>query len=256
MAEDANAAKSRFLAAMSHELRTPLNSILGFSKVLLRNRRGHLDASELDHLARVHKNGRHLLSLINDVLDMSRLEGQRVNLELEEVVVGELVEEVVEDLSALVTDAQQLTVDAPPARPVSADRQRLKQVLINLVGNALKFTPEGSVRVQLVVEPAREGRGRPLRVDVIDTGIGIDPEQQEVIFEPFTQAEKGTSRSFEGTGLGLSLARNMCQLMDFDIVVTSEVGRGSVFAVMLSDRAEPPAMPRRSDQNTLGKAMP
>lgn len=256
IAEDANAAKSRFLASMSHELRTPLNSILGFSAVLLKNRSGKLDPTDLDHLGRINKNGRRLLSLVNDVLDMSRLETQRMSLELEPVALAELVDEVVDDLSALVTEAQQLLVEAPPVLPVIADRQRLGQVLINLVGNALKFTPEGTVRVNLVSEPVGEGPGQALRIDVVDTGIGIDPEQQEAIFEPFQQAEKGTSRSFEGTGLGLSIARTMCRLMGFDIVVVSQRRRGSVFSIVLSNKAPMPTLPCPELRESFERAVP
>lgn len=256
MAEDANAAKSRFLASMSHELRTPLNSILGFSSVLLKNRSGNLDPTELDQLRRINKNGRRLLALVNDVLDMSRLETQRVVVELEEVMLDELIAEVAEDLSALVIEGQQLVVEAAPVQPVRADRERLGQVLINLVGNAIKFTPEGTIRVHLVSEAEEEGPGRALRVDVIDTGIGIAPDQQDAIFEPFQQAEKGTSRSFEGTGLGLSIARNMCRLMGFDIVVVSERRRGSVFSVMLSDRAPLPTLPDLDVRESFERAFP
>ncbi|MEM9452652.1 MAG: ATP-binding protein [Myxococcota bacterium] len=256
IAEDANTAKSRFLASMSHELRTPLNSILGFSAVLLKNRSGTLDATNLDHLGRINKNGRRLLSLVNDVLDMSRLETQRMSLELEPVALAELIDEVVDDLSALVTDNQQLLVETPSVHPVIADRERLGQVLINLVGNALKFTPEGTVRVILVSEPEPESPGQALRIDVVDTGIGIEPKQQEAIFEPFQQADKGTSRSFEGTGLGLSIARTMCRLMGFDIVVVSQPRRGSVFSIVLSNEAPMPTLPSRELRESFERALP
>lgn len=239
-AEEASRAKSQFLASMSHELRTPLNSIIGFSNILLKNRSGTLTASELNFLDRIQANGKHLLGLINEILDLSKIEARKVELQLAPVDLGQLVRDTLAQEEGLVRDKPvQLLAELPDQiAPLSTDAEKLKQVLINLIGNALKFTERGSVTVRVLTNPADH---RPLRMEVCDTGIGIPAEKLGVIFEAFQQAEAGTARKYGGTGLGLTISQALCQMMGFRIEVSSEVGRGSTFAVVL--QAVPPSAP-------------
>ena len=233
-AERANHAKSAFLAQMSHELRTPLNAIIGFTNILRKNRDGHLREQELDYLQRVHANGVHLLNLINDILDLSKIEAGRIDLEIETVALEPLIGETIEQLSPRVYGKEMvLEAEIPPnLAPIRADPTRFKQVLLNLVGNALKFTERGSVRVVVVADRTT---GVPTRIDVIDTGIGISEEHLPHIFKPFEQVESGTTRRFGGTGLGLAISDAICRQMGFRIEVQSQLGVGSTFSIVLDD---------------------
>lgn len=236
-AEAANTAKSQFLANMSHELRTPLNSVIGFANILLKDRWKHLEPQEVSYLERILANGKHLLALINEVLDLSKIEAGRMELEEAEVALEALVAETLEGMEAQVRGRPVALVAEVPQglRPVRTDAGKLKQVLINLAGNALKFTERG--RVQVTVE-ADEG-GTPSRIHVQDTGIGIPGERLGAIFEAFQQSDGSTSRRYGGTGLGLTISRSMCRLLGFDLDVRSEVGKGSVFTIDLR-----PGVPR------------
>ncbi len=231
-AEEANRTKSQFLANMSHELRTPLNSVIGFAGILLKNKSGNLGPNEINFLERIHANGKHLLVLINEILDLSKIEARRVELQLAPVALDVLVKETIAQQEGLVRDRPvQLLADIPPGiAPIHADAEKLRQVIINLIGNALKFTERGSVTVRIATLP---GENRPVRIDVADTGIGIPKEKQGVIFEAFQQADASTARKFGGTGLGLTISQALCQLMGFHIEVTSEVGQGSTFSIFL-----------------------
>jgi PAS domain S-box-containing protein len=231
-AEAANQAKSQFLANMSHELRTPLNSVIGFANILLKNKRDHLDEKELGYLGRVLANGQHLLALINEVLDLAKIEAGRMDLVIEEVDLREFVTETVDQLEGQAREHDvRLEASFPPAAPktVQTDPAKLKQVLINLVGNALKFSEGGAVTVELGVD----SEGVPTSVAVRDTGIGIPPERLEAIFHAFSQADQSTSRRFGGTGLGLAITRSICQLLGYDLDVESTVGEGSTFTIRL-----------------------
>ena len=234
-AESANRAKSAFLANMSHELRTPLNSVIGFANILRRNKDGTLDAKQLDYLERIHRNGKHLLSLLNDVLDLSKVESGRVDLSIESVDVHDLLMEVHEIVGPSEPDRSSrvdLRLDAPEdLRPIATDRLRLAQIMTNLIANALKFTSAGTVTTRVSADAA----GNVGRIDVIDTGIGMSAEDLRRAFEPFEQAESGPDRRFEGTGLGLAISRSLAVSMDMSLTAVSEVGRGSTFSLLLPD---------------------
>lgn len=240
-AEAANKAKSDFLANMSHELRTPLNSVIGFTNILLKNKDDHLTDKDIGFLQRVLANGKHLLELINEVLDLAKVEAGRMELIIEEVDLAHLCVETVQQLEgqAKVKEGNvELVADVPEAVDlVETDSAKLKQVIINLIGNALKFTHEGSVTVQLDVGP--DGR-TPIAIRVRDTGIGIPEDRLKAIFEAFQQAEAGTSRKYGGTGLGLAISRSICLLMGYDLIVESTLGEGSTFSIVLGERARKP----------------
>jgi two-component system, sensor histidine kinase and response regulator len=231
-AEEASRAKSQFLASMSHELRTPLNSVIGFANILLKNRAGNLTASELTFLERISANGKHLLLLINEILDLSKIEARKVELQIAPVALDQLIRETLAQQEGLVREKPvQLLADLPPnVTAFPTDAEKFRQIIINLVGNALKFTERGSVTVRLVTNPEDHF---PLRVEVVDTGIGIPQDKLGIIFQAFQQAEAGTARKYGGTGLGLTISQALCQLMGYQIQVTSEVGRGSTFSVAL-----------------------
>jgi CheY-like chemotaxis protein len=217
---------------MSHELRTPLNSVIGFANILLKNRAGVFAETELQYLTRIQENGRHLLGLINDILDLSKIEAGRVELSYSTVDLGALVLQTLGQLEgSMAKPGVRLAADLPPRlAPLETDATKLKQVLINLVGNALKFTERGSVTVRVTADPAT---GAPLRLDVQDTGIGIATDRREAIFEAFQQADNTTERRFGGTGLGLTISRSLVKLLGYRIEVHSVPGEGSTFSVHL-----------------------
>jgi signal transduction histidine kinase/DNA-binding response OmpR family regulator len=231
-AELANRAKSQFLANMSHELRTPLNSVIGFANILLKNKKDNLSQQDLGFLDRILTNGRHLLALINEVLDLAKIEAGRMEPELTSTDLGELVQETVDQLEGQAREKRvTLVADLPAgAGRVETDAPKLKQVLINLVGNAMKFTEGGRVTVRVELGP--DGH-TPDAVAVEDTGIGIPQDRLDAIFEAFQQADGGTARKYGGTGLGLTISRSICNLLGYELTVTSEVGRGSTFTVHL-----------------------
>ena len=231
-AQAASIAKSDFLSRMSHELRTPLNSVIGFAKVMSKNKTGRLTDEELTYLDRITRNGRHLLQLVNDILDIAKVEAGRLTVTTGLVSVDTLVRDVVEGLEGQPRAAGvELRAEVPEDMvPIDSDGALLKQVLINLAGNALRFTHEGSV----VVGAESNEVGVPVRLFVRDTGIGIPTERQEAIFEPFEQAAQDTHRSYGGTGLGLSISRAICDALGYRLELTSAPGAGSTFTVHLS----------------------
>jgi PAS domain S-box-containing protein len=249
-AEAANKAKSDFLANMSHELRTPLNSVIGFTNILLKNKDGHFSDKDVGFLQRVLSNGKHLLALINEVLDLAKVEAGRMELIIEKVDLAALCVETVQQLEGQAKTKEghvRLLADVPTeVALVDTDSAKLKQVIINLVGNALKFTHEGSVTVRLDLAPDRK---TPVAIAVVDTGIGIPTDRLEAIFEAFQQAEAGTSRKYGGTGLGLALSRSICLLMGYDLMVESEPGKGSTFKIVLGERAGRPVMEPESERD-------
>ena len=230
-AEEANRSKSEFLATMSHELRTPLNSVIGFANLLLKNRGKNLGDQDLQFLGRIRDNGTHLLGLINDILDVSKIEAGKMEVRPIPTDLAPLIRETVSQLGGQVSGKPvELRAEAPDGlSSVEVDPARLKQVLINLIGNGLKFTEKGSVTVRLV----GDGAGHPARIDVTDTGIGIPEDRLDAIFDAFTQAETTTERRFGGTGLGLTISRSLLRLMGADLTVTSTIGEGSTFSIIL-----------------------
>lgn len=233
-AEAANRSKSDFLARMSHELRTPLNSVIGFANVLLKNRGGHLVQSDLTYLDRIQANGQHLLSLINQILDLAKIESGRIDLMIEAVDVGTLVKEIVAQFETLANERSVEIRAVVPERlqPVHTDAEKLRQILINLVGNALKFTEMGSVSVVVTAKQGIVGN-----IAVCDTGIGIPADRLGAVFEAFEQAETTTSRRFGGTGLGLSISHSLAQLMGLELTVESKVGVGTTFTLLFPSKA-------------------
>jgi signal transduction histidine kinase len=223
---EASRQKSAFLAAMSHELRTPLNAIIGFSEVLRDRVFGELNEKQEEYVSDVVGSGQHLLALINDILDLSKVEAGRMELEVSAVDVAALVQSAVAFVRAdLARNAIALTIELEPeAGVIHGDGQKLRQVLINLLSNAVKFTPDhGSVRVSVT-----HARGN-LVITVADTGPGIAPEDQERIFEEFAQAGAAEQSRQPGTGLGLTLARRFTELHQGRLSVDSVVGVGSTF---------------------------
>jgi signal transduction histidine kinase len=224
--EVANKHKSEFLANMSHELRTPLNAIIGFSEVLLEKIFGEINAKQQDYLSDIHSSGRHLLALINDILDLSKIEAGRMELEPSDFDVPTALQNAM----TLVRERAQrhgiaLSLDIDPAvGELRADERKFKQILVNLLSNAVKFTPDGG-RVALRARPVECG----LEVSVSDTGIGIAPEDQEKVFEEFRQVGGDYKTKQEGTGLGLALARRFVELHGGVISVQSELGKGATF---------------------------
>jgi PAS domain S-box-containing protein len=256
-AESASRAKSEFLSKMSHELRTPLNSVIGFANVLRKNKSGRLGQEELVFLDRITANGQHLLALVNNVLDISKVEAGRLIVTTGPVAVDQLVRDVVGQLEGQPrAPTVQLRADVPSSMlPIESDGVLLRQVLINLTGNAIRFTHEGSV---VVSAEADQTTGQPLRIQVRDSGIGIEPNRHEAIFEPFEQAEATTHITYGGTGLGLSISRAICDALGFRLTLQSVLGKGSTFTVHLSknervipipDRASPPGEPVGEPRN-------
>jgi signal transduction histidine kinase/DNA-binding response OmpR family regulator len=233
----ANKLKSEFLANVSHELRTPLSAIIGFSQILLDGIDGPLNDDQRQDVQQVNKSGQSLLLLINQILDLSKIEAGKMELSLERTDLQGVVNAVVESIQPL-AQAKGLRIEtrfAPDLPAVEADQVRLKQILVNLLSNAVKFTEHGHVEV--MAQPS----GRMVRLSVKDTGIGITPEAQKVIFEEFVQGDGSTTRRHGGTGLGLSIARNLVEMHGGAITVLSEPGMGSTFSFTVPVWAAPPA---------------
>lgn len=229
-AEAASQAKSRFLAMISHELRTPLNSILGLSALLSRQVVGALNPKQAEYLDYIHGSGEHLLAIISDILDLSKVESGQENLRLSQVSLPEICQACLAMMQPRAAEkgltlAHQVTLAGPVT--CIADERRLRQMLLNLLSNAIKFTSQG--RVALTVSR----REALVEFKVEDTGIGIPADQLEQIFQPFTQIDRGLDRQYEGAGLGLALTRQLAQLHGGHLRVTSVVGQGSCFVLAL-----------------------
>ena len=232
-AEDANRAKSGFLANMSHELRTPMNAIIGYSEMLMEDAEDEGNEDAADDLKKIHSAGTHLLSLINDVLDLAKIESGKMDLYLETFEVPGMVGEVVSTIDTLVKkNGNRLQVEVDEAiGEMQADITKVRQALLNLLSNAAKFTHEGVIG--LMVQGEQEDGVDWIRMSVSDSGIGIPPDKIDHVFDEFSQADETTTRDYGGTGLGLPISRRFCQMMGGDITVESAVGEGSTFIIRL-----------------------
>jgi signal transduction histidine kinase/CheY-like chemotaxis protein len=235
--ERANRAKDEFLANMSHELRTPLNSILGLSESLLEQRRGALNDHQQKSLQTIGASGQHLLDLINDILDLSKIEAGMFGIDPQSISLGDLCRACLAFVKAQAA-RKSITLKQsmdPSVSEIQADPRRLKQILVNLLTNAVKFTPEGGqVSLDVRVQPDQER----IQFWVIDTGIGIAPQDLQRLFQPFVQVESSLNRQYEGTGLGLALVQKLTDLHGGSVSVESEVGKGSRFTISLPWRPE------------------
>lgn len=246
----ANKAKSDFLAVMSHELRTPLNGVLGMARAL---RRTALDERQISYVDTVLRSGDSLLTMLNDLLDLAKIEAGHLELEVAAFDLAEAGNQTVELWSEIAAaKSLTLTCEVAPDLPASllGDETRVRQIMLNLVSNAVKFTQEGQVRLELRAAPAADGEGG-VAIIVSDTGIGMTSDQVARIFRPFAQAETSTARNYGGTGLGLSICRTLAKMMGGEICVESEPGKGSSFHVWLPLPATRAAQADRSETETL-----
>ncbi len=269
-AEAANLAKSAFLANMSHELRTPLNAIIGYSEILQEDAEDLGQSDFIPDLQKIHGAGKQLLSLISDILDLSKIEAGRMSLELETFAIDTLIWEVVTTIQPLIDkNGNQLVIECPEdIGPFHADITKVRQMLLNLMSNAAKFTKQGKIELRV-----RRTREKPLKGEdssltarspyevagqewiffrVKDTGIGMTREQLEQVFKPFTQADASTTRKYGGTGLGLTITQKFCQMMGGDIKVESELGQGSQFTLWLPATVVAPVVSREDEEAMLG----
>ncbi len=243
--EQASAAKSQFLANVSHEFRTPLNAILGYSLMLIGGFYGHLSEEQSRTVQRIDANSKHLATLINDVLDIERIEAGRMPLQISQFPVQDVVGEVLEELQGVIAQSTvSVTVDVPDDVPrFRSDRQKVKQILVNLLSNALKYTKEGTVDILVRHAPSRGS----IDLSVRDSGIGIAHEDHTRIFEPFQQAKRAITRPQGGTGLGLAISRRLARMLGGDIKVDSALGEGSTFTVAIPVRVRTRAQHYRED---------
>jgi signal transduction histidine kinase len=233
--EQASALKSQFLANMSHEFRTPLNAILGYTHMLLHNVTGQVTEPQRKSLTRIDSNARHLLALINDILDITRIEAGRMPLNLTTFRVADLLHEVMSELEPIIRRSN-LSVSSKVRGTVPAlrtDRQKVKQIVLNLLSNALKFTAAGSV----MILAAYDAKKREIAIAVRDTGVGISRDDQMKVFEDFRQLDSSPARGYGGTGLGLSICRRLSQMLSGTIDLESEPGNGSTFTLRLPVKA-------------------
>jgi len=235
----ASEAKSRFLAVMSHELRTPLNAVIGYAE-LLQDEMEVLGKKEyIRDLDRIHASGHHLLTLLNDLLDMARIESGKLEITMEDVEAGELIVETVKSVAPLLADKSVVLRSEACPGTVRADRTRLRQVLLNLLFNAIKFTSEGGITLRC--ERITNSGTKYIRFDVSDTGPGIAPEEMPKLFRNFSQLDSSSTRKYGGAGLGLAISRELCEAMGGEMTVHSTPGKGSTFSFRLPVGSDLPA---------------
>lgn len=248
-AEQANQLKSRFLANMSHEIRTPLTAIMGFTEQLLHNDK---IANDKQHLSTILRNSKHLLELINNILDLSKIEAEKLAVDQAPINVVQLVHDIESIIEPLAKEKQltlNINYELPLPRTIYSDITRLKQILINVANNAVKFTEQGSVSICVHFHQKR----KMLEFVVTDTGIGMSENQIKRVFKPFEQADATTTRRFGGTGLGLCISKNLAQLLGGDVVLKSEIGKGSKFSISVSCHltGRKPALQLLTDKSQL-----
>jgi len=234
--EIASRHKSAFLANMSHELRTPLNAIIGFTRIALRRLQGQVEAKQYENLEKILASAQHLLALINAILDIAKVEAGRVEVHAGAIALGAVLEQCVRTVEPLVRDGVRLETDIEAGVTLATDEEKLRQIVINLLSNAAKFTAAGRIRID-----AHTGADDTVAIAVADTGIGIPADKLESIFEEFEQVDAGSTREYGGTGLGLAIARRLARLLGGDIRVQSALGAGSTFTLSLPIRYRPPA---------------
>jgi signal transduction histidine kinase len=233
LAEQASHTKSAFLANMSHELRTPLNAIIGYSEMLEEEFEQKGETTFLRDVAKIQSAGRHLLSVISDILDLSKIEAGRVQIDPQHFDLSDVIADVVSTIEPIAAkNSNHVTISVPESILVFSDQTRIRQVLMNLLSNACKFTQSGTVHISARYE---QQSGSAI-VEVRDTGVGIEASQVERIFEAFVQADASTTRKYGGTGLGLPISRRFCQLLGGDLVAASTPGKGSVFTMRIPIR--------------------
>jgi signal transduction histidine kinase len=233
LAEAANRTKSAFLANMSHELRTPMNAIIGYSEMLEEEAMELGQQGFLPDLKRIQNAGKHLLELINDVLDLSKIESGKITIYCEDIEIAKMVRDIECTMkSAIQKNGNTLTVEMPgDIGFMQSDLTKIRQTLFNLLSNAAKFTHEG--QITFIINAHTKNRRQFVSFSISDTGIGMKPNQVERLFEPFTQADESTTRKYGGTGLGLAISRRFCRMLGGDIEVQSKYRKGSTFTVTL-----------------------
>ena len=225
--QEANRLKSDFLARMSHDLRTPMNAIVGYTRILLRKSKDALEERQYRNLGNIRLCADNLLALLNDILDLSRIEADRIDLREEEVDLGDLARTCAASVESLLKPGVELRLELAPIAPVRTDQDRLRRVLMNLLGNAVKFTDSGAITLAL-----KQGNGT-VELSVADTGVGISPDDLPHIFDEFRQVEQAGQNKGEGSGLGLAIAKKSVELLGGDIGVESQLGSGTCFWVRL-----------------------
>jgi signal transduction histidine kinase len=253
IAEEANRTKSDFLANMSHELRTPLNAIIGYSEILAEDSLDNGHPEMVEDLSRIRNAGQHLLSLINDVLDLSKIESGKMDLYLESFDIHQLVQEIADTVKPICDkNNNQLIVKCPNnLGEMHSDLTKVRQSLFNLVSNASKFTSDGQIQLTITVapqHPEQETHRQFICFEISDTGIGIKSEQMSKLFQPFSQADSSTTRKYGGTGLGLAITKEFATMMGGAVTVTSEYGQGSTFTLRLPQQVQPIAETGHSPQ--------
>jgi signal transduction histidine kinase len=257
LAEQASRAKSAFLANMSHELRTPLNAIIGYSEMLHEDALDEGQTQEVEDLMKIRTAAKHLLSLINDLLDLSKIEAGKVQIHVESFDFLEVLDEVVNAIQPLAKkNRNTLAITTGESIPMMSDRTKICQVLINIASNACKFTEAGIVSIAVSRQSGKQGDFVQIRIS--DNGIGMEPELLERLFEPFVQADVSTTRKFGGTGLGLAISRKFCHLLHGNIVVNSAPKEGSTFDIVLPTRFPETETPKETAAGgaTIAKPSP
>ncbi|MFC1493214.1 response regulator, partial [candidate division KSB1 bacterium] len=226
--DEASRLKSEFLSNMSHELRTPLNSILALSQLMISRKQDRKNEKDNEYLEIIERNGKNLLNLINDILDLSKIESGRMDINISEIKIGEFTEVVLETIKPMLAEKDvQLNVDVDSSLSISSDFEKVHQIMLNLLSNAVKFTNEGEIEIKIQKEAEN------MMFAVNDTGIGISEENKRFIFEEFRQVDGSTTRAFGGTGLGLAISRKFARKLGGDLKVTSKIGEGSTFTLIL-----------------------